>query len=77
MQLDKGMLNRLLSMNDEQLTVFIQKIAAESGIDPAVLGIDPSNIQSIRQALGGATNEDIRQLNAVYEQYNQARHKRK
>lgn len=77
MQLDKSMLNRLLSMNDEQLTAFIQKIATESGIDPAILGIDPSSIQSIRQALGGATDEDVRQLNIVYEQYNQNRRQRK
>ncbi len=76
MQLDKNMLNRLLTMNDDQLTSFIQKIASESGIDPAVLGINPNNIQSIRQALGGATEEDIRQLNAVYEDYNKNRRRR-
>lgn len=76
MQLDKHMLNRLMTMNDDQLTAFIQRIAAESGIDPAMLGINPESIQSIRQALGNATDEDIKQLNLVYEEYNQNRKRR-
>lgn len=76
MQLDKHMLNRLMTMNDDQLTAFIQRIAAESGIDPAMLGINPESIQSIRQALGSATDEDIKQLNLVYEEYNQNRKRR-
>ena len=73
MQLDRNMLNRLLSMNDEQLSAFIRSIAMESGIDPSQLGIHPENIQSIREALGGATEEDIKQLNDVYNDYKKNR----
>lgn len=73
MQIDQKMLNRLLSMNDAQLGEMIQKIASESRIDPAVLGLNPDNIQSVRRALGSATEADLDQLNAIYESYRQNR----
>ncbi|MBQ9760237.1 MAG: hypothetical protein IJW16_02685 [Clostridia bacterium] len=76
MQLDRKMLDRLLQMNDEQLTAFIKSVAAESGIDPAQLGINPNNVQSIRQALGSATDEDIAGLNGIYQDYRNNRHGR-
>lgn len=71
MQIDQKMLNRLLTMDDKQLGEIIQAIAAEAGIDPAMLGLNPQNIQSIRQALGSATDQDLEQLNAVYNTYKQ------
>ena len=71
MQIDQKMLNRLLTMDDKQLGEIIQTIAAEAGIDPAMLGLNPQNIQSIRQALGSATDQDLEQLNAVYNTYKQ------
>lgn len=71
MQIDQKMLNRLLNMNDEQLGEIIKNIAVEAGIDPAQLGLNPNNINSIRQALGSATEEDIQQLNTVYDTYKQ------
>ncbi len=73
MQLDKKMLDRLLTMNDEQLGALIQKIAAEAGIDPMALGLNPQNIAGIRQALGSATEQDLQQLNSVYDTYRQNR----
>ena len=69
MKLDKKMVNRLLTMNDEQLAEVIRGIAVESGIDPALLGITPGNIQSIRQALGMAQDEDLKKMGEVYEAY--------
>lgn len=75
MQIDQKMLNRLLAMNDEQLGDVIKNIATEAGIDPAQLGLNPQNINSIRQALGGATEQDLQQLNAVYDSYKQNRKK--
>ena len=71
MQIDQKMLNRLLTMNDDQLGEIIKAIATEAGIDPAMLGLNPNNIQSIRQALGSATEQDLQQLNAVYDTYKQ------
>ncbi len=71
MQLDQKMLNRLLSMSDEQLASVIGKIAAESGIDPMLLGMNPENVQSIRQALGSAGEEELKQLGEIYTAYRQ------
>ena len=71
MQLDQKTLQKLLSMNDEQLGTIIQNIANESGIDSAQLGLNPNNIASIRQALGSATEADLAQLNVIYESYRQ------
>ena len=71
MKLDKRMVNRLLTMNDEQLGEIIKSIAAESGIDPALLGINPNNIQSIRQALSMAGDEDLKKMGEMYEAYRQ------
>ena len=76
MKLDQKRLNRLLGMNDEQLGAVIQKIAAESGIDPAQLGINASNLQSIREALGSATEEDLKKMNIVYDEYKQNRRRK-
>lgn len=73
MQIDKRMLDRLLTMNDEQLGDLIKNIASEAGIDPNQLGLNPDNINSIRQALGSATDRDIEQLNTVYSSYKQNR----
>ena len=50
MQIDKRMLDRLLTMNDEQLGDLIKNIASEAGIDPNQLGLNPDNINNIRQA---------------------------
>lgn len=75
MQLDRKKLDRLLEMNDEQLTAVIQSIARDAGIDPALLGLNPQNIQSVRQALGGATDSDLQQLNQIYDSYRQNRQK--
>ncbi len=73
MQLDRKMLNRLLAMNDEQLGALIGQIAAETGIDPAELGMRPQDIAGIRQALGSATEADLEKLNEVYEDYRRGR----
>jgi hypothetical protein len=69
MKLDKRMVNRLLAMNDEQLAEVIKSIATESGIDPALLGLNPNNIQSIRQALGMAGDEDLKKMGDIYQTY--------
>ena len=62
MQLDKKMLDKLLTLNDAQLAEVIRSIAAETGIDPNLLGLNPQNINGIRQALGSATQQDLEQL---------------
>ena len=73
MQLDQNMLNRLLTMNDGQLSAFIGEIARGAGIDPTELGLNPQNMAELRRALGGATSEDLEKMNAVYEEYRRQR----
>ncbi|MBQ9784148.1 MAG: hypothetical protein IJW29_01470 [Clostridia bacterium] len=75
MQIDQKTLNRLLAMNDAQLAAVIEHIAAEAGIDPVSLGLNPNNVSEIRRALGSATPSDLEQLGAVYDTYRQNRKK--
>lgn len=73
MQIDERMLKRLLAMNDEQLGQMIQKIAAETGIDPAQLGINPQSIESVRSALGSVGEDELEGINRLYEDYRRNR----
>ena len=68
MQIDRESLERLLTLNDRQLKAFIGKIAADSGIDPASFNINTSDVQSIRRALMGASDEDLARIAEAYEQ---------
>lgn len=67
MQIDRSAIDRLLRLNDNQLKAIITRLAAESGIDPAEFNIDPRSIASIRQALGSATDDDLRRVAEQYE----------
>lgn len=73
MEFDRKKLNRILSMNDTQLSALVNAIAAEAGVDPAALGLNPQNIQSIRQALSSAREAELQQLGEIYESYRQNR----
>ena len=75
MQIDKRTLQILLAMNDEQLAAILAKIAKESGITPADIGANPNNLAEIRRALGAATEEDLKRLNALYADYRQKKRK--
>ena len=59
MQLDQKTLQKLLSMSDTQLTAVIRTLADNSGLDLAGFNIRPDDINSIRAALSGATDEDL------------------
>ena len=76
MNIDKRMLDRILTMDDAQLGALVQTIAKEAGIDPVELGMQIQNIQTVRQALGSATDSDMEQLTKVYNDYrkNRSRH---
>ena len=66
MQINREDLDRLLALNDRQLKMMISRIIAQSGIDPAQFNIDPSSIRSIREALGSASDEDLRRIAELY-----------
>ena len=73
MQLDQKTLAALLAMSDDQLGAVIQKIARDAGIDPAILGINPEQVESIRRALGSVTDRDLDALNELYRGYKQGK----
>lgn len=75
MQIDQKMLNRLLVMDDERLAELIRNVATEAGIDPSLIGLNQKSIADIRQALGAATEQDLQQINDVYQAYRQNRKK--
>ena len=75
MQIDPKTLNRLLSMNDAQLAELIRSVATEAGIDPAQIGLNPQSISDIRRALGTASEQDLKQINDIYQIYRQNRKK--
>lgn len=66
MQIDRKMLDSLLSLNDRQLHTLFVKLIRDSGIDPAQFNIDPQSVGSIRNAIKNATDED---LTKIAEQY--------
>ena len=73
MQIDRKALDSLLGLNDRQLTMIINKLISESGIDPAQFNLDPSSVSSIRNAIAGATDDDLEQIVSQYQANKQGR----
>lgn len=67
MQIDREALSKIQNLNDRQLKLLIQRLAAESGIDLASFNIDPKSVESIRQALRTASDEDLKRIAEQYE----------
>lgn len=67
MQIDREALNKLQALNDRQLQMLIRKLVAQSGLNPADFNIDPQSIDSIRNALRTATDEDLQRIADQYE----------
>lgn len=62
MQLDRRALNRLLSLSDRQLETVIERLASEYGLDLSSFQIKEGDMESLRRALGSATDEDLLRL---------------
>ena len=73
MQIDRKSLESLLSLNDKQLVAIINRLVSQSGIDPSEYNIDPNSVSSIRNAIRGASDEE---LNKIVTQYQANAHKR-
>lgn len=59
MKIDKKMIDKVLTMNDEQLWKTIQLVAARSGLS-TVKGLEmPKDMSKIRNTLSGLNDEDI------------------
>ncbi len=67
MKIDRKNLNALLGMNDRQLTLLINRLLAESGIDPAQFNMNPKDVASIRSAISSASDDDIARIVEQYE----------
>ena len=67
MQINRDNLEKLLSLNDKQLKMIIQRLAAQSGINPSQFNMDTNSIESIRKALSSATDEDLKKIAEQYE----------
>ena len=59
MQIDKNMVDRILSLDDTELWQAIVLIAKEAGFDLSSQKISPKDIAKIRAMLGGASEKDI------------------
>ena len=59
MQLDRNAINRMLSLNDEQLKALIRSLAENTGLDLSSFNISATDVQSIRRALSVATDADL------------------
>ena len=76
MQIDRSALEGLLSLNDRQLLTVINKLAAESGIDPSQFNMDVSSVASIRNAISGASDEELKRIVEQFEAGKDQRGKR-
>ena len=68
MEIKRENIDKLLSLNDWQLKMIIQRLASESGIDPSQFNIDTNSIESIRRALATASDAELKQIAEQYEQ---------
>lgn len=62
MQLDRKMLNRLLSLSDSQLQAVIQKLASEYGLDLSRFHVGSGDMAAIRNAIRNASDADLLDL---------------
>lgn len=72
MQLNRNTLNMLLSLNDTQLINVIKTISEKSGLDLSSFNITATDVESIRNALKNASDDDIR---AAQENLNKLKNK--
>ena len=62
MQFDRKALDRLLLLNDNQLTQVIDKLAKEYGLDLEALGFTTANMGELRRALRAADDQTLLHL---------------
>ena len=65
MQLDKKSLDRLLTLNDDQLRRVMAGLLAEYGVDPTTIPLDQFDMSKLRAVLSNATDEDIQRFTAM------------
>lgn len=69
MKIDKNLLAQLAGLDDKSLVGAIKMIAVASGIDIGVTEFDSSQLDALRSAMRGATDEDIANAKRIFEGY--------
>ena len=59
MQLDRKMLDRLLSLNDRQLQAVIDKMVSEYGLDLSAFQMRAGDMAALRRAIRSASDEEL------------------
>ncbi len=62
MQIDKTMLDRLLSLDDVTLSRMISALAAATGIEKSAADAAVNNLRLVRASLSNATDADIEKV---------------
>ena len=69
MKIDKNLLAQLASLDDKSLVGAIKMIASASGVDIGSTSFEPSQLEALRSAMRGATDEDIADAKRIFEGY--------
>ena len=69
MMLDKNTLEKILKLPDQQLIMIIKSIAAQNGIDINNMNITKEQLSSLRKALSGADDGDIKKAAEIFKNY--------
>jgi len=59
MQLDRNALNKMLSLNDRQLQMLIEKLTGEYGLDLSHFQVREGDLAGLRRAIRNASDEDL------------------
>ncbi len=73
MQLDKRMLDQMLSLPDEKLWQMFQLFAMGSGMKVGDKAPDPLNMRKLRAVLGSVTDSDITRVMELIGLYKETR----
>ena len=69
MKIDKNMMAKLAAMDDASLMASIRMIAAASGVGIGTVTFDQAQLAALRQAMLGATDDDIAHAKDILEGY--------
>ncbi len=67
MNIDKNILSSFAALDDEALLSAIKMIAASSGVDIGSTDFDPAQLNALRSAMRGATDEDIAMVKNLFD----------
>ena len=62
MQFDRKSLEQMLALDDEALRRLIERLARESGINPALLKLGPGDLGALRAAIGSASDAELSRI---------------